>query len=67
MTRSRKTVEAAALDETLPLDVVTIGWAGVDLYPLQDGVGLDLAETFGCGSSGVTSLLPFASAARSSD
>lgn len=47
MTRSRKTVEAAALDETLPLDVVTIGWAGVDLYPLQDGVGLDLAETFG--------------------
>jgi 5-dehydro-2-deoxygluconokinase len=47
MTQSRKPVDAEALDLTIPLDVVTIGRAGVDLYPLQNGVGLDLAETFG--------------------
>jgi 5-dehydro-2-deoxygluconokinase len=28
-------------------DVVTMGRAGVDLYPLQDGVGLELVQTFG--------------------
>ena len=28
-------------------DVLTIGRAGVDLYPLQDGVGLEHVETFG--------------------
>lgn len=30
-----------------PLDVLTIGRVGVDLYPLQDGVGLEDVETFG--------------------
>src|SRR3954447_21428886 len=29
------------------LDVVTIGRIGVDLYPLQDNVGLEDVETFG--------------------
>ncbi len=28
-------------------DVITIGRVGVDLYPLQDGVGLEDVETFG--------------------
>ena len=30
-----------------PLEVVTMGRVGVDLYPLQDGVGLEDVETFG--------------------
>lgn len=30
-----------------PLDVLTLGRVGVDLYPLQDEVGLDDVETFG--------------------
>jgi 5-dehydro-2-deoxygluconokinase len=30
-----------------PLDVITMGRIGVDLYPLQDGVGLEDVETFG--------------------
>jgi len=30
-----------------PFDLVTIGRIGVDIYPLQDGVGLEDAETFG--------------------
>src|ERR1700709_2102864 len=29
------------------LDVLTIGRIGVDLYPLQDNVGLEDVETFG--------------------
>jgi len=33
--------------QTEPLDVLTIGRIGVDLYPLQDGVGLESVETFG--------------------
>jgi len=33
--------------ERTPLDVVTIGRAGVDVYPLQVGVGLEDVETFG--------------------
>jgi len=32
---------------TAPFDVITIGRIGVDLYPLQDGVGLEDVETFG--------------------
>ena len=28
-------------------DVITIGRVGVDIYPLQDGVGLEDVETFG--------------------
>lgn len=30
-----------------PFDVITIGRVGVDIYPLQDGVGLEKVETFG--------------------
>ncbi len=30
-----------------PFDLITIGRVGVDIYPLQDGVGLDRVETFG--------------------
>jgi 5-dehydro-2-deoxygluconokinase len=29
------------------LDVLTIGRVGIDLYPLQDGVGLEYVQTFG--------------------
>ena len=28
-------------------DVLTVGRVGVDIYPLQSGVGLDQVETFG--------------------
>jgi 5-dehydro-2-deoxygluconokinase len=34
-------------DDTRALDVLAIGRLGVDLYPLQDGVGLAEVETFG--------------------
>ncbi|GAB3128460.1 5-dehydro-2-deoxygluconokinase [Tsukamurella serpentis] len=30
-----------------PFDLITIGRVGIDIYPLQDGVGLDRVETFG--------------------
>ncbi|AVL99005.1 5-dehydro-2-deoxygluconokinase [Gordonia iterans] len=30
-----------------PYDLVTVGRIGVDIYPLQDGVGLEEVETFG--------------------
>lgn len=30
-----------------PLDVLTIGRVGIDIYPLQDGVGLEDVTTFG--------------------
>ncbi|MFJ9433540.1 5-dehydro-2-deoxygluconokinase [Streptomyces sp. NPDC101490] len=32
--------------ESEPYDLITMGRLGVDLYPLQTGVGLDRAETF---------------------
>jgi 5-dehydro-2-deoxygluconokinase len=32
---------------TTPFDVITVGRIGVDIYPLQDGVGLEDVETFG--------------------
>ena len=32
---------------TPPLDVLTIGRCGVDIYPLQIGVGLEDVESFG--------------------
>ena len=32
---------------TPPLDVLTIGRSGIDIYPLQTGVGLEDVETFG--------------------
>lgn len=31
----------------IPFDLVTIGRIGVDIYPLQDGLGLEDVETFG--------------------
>jgi len=31
----------------IPFDVLTIGRVGVDIYPLQDGVGLEDVSTFG--------------------
>jgi len=36
-----------ASTETEPFDVLAIGRCGVDIYPLQTGVGLDQVETFG--------------------
>jgi len=30
-----------------PFDVITIGRVGIDIYPLQNGVGLEKVETFG--------------------
>lgn len=33
--------------QTEPYDLITMGRLGVDLYPLQSGVGLDRVETFG--------------------
>ncbi|GAA4964808.1 5-dehydro-2-deoxygluconokinase [Kineococcus glutinatus] len=35
------------MNSTAAFDVVTMGRVGVDLYPLQDGVGLEDVETFG--------------------
>lgn len=37
------------IDETTtaPFDVITMGRVGVDIYPLQSGVGLEDVETFG--------------------
>jgi 5-dehydro-2-deoxygluconokinase len=35
------------LTSTEPFDVVAIGRSGVDVYPLQTGVGLEDVETFG--------------------
>src|SRR2546429_5035967 len=32
---------------TVPLEVLTMGRVGVDIYPLQTGVGLEEVETFG--------------------
>ncbi|NRG42434.1 5-dehydro-2-deoxygluconokinase [Rathayibacter sp. VKM Ac-2804] len=34
-------------DAPAPYDVLTIGRVGVDIYPLQDGLGLEDVETFG--------------------
>jgi 5-dehydro-2-deoxygluconokinase len=34
-------------DPGVPYDVLTVGRVGVDVYPLQTGVGLDEVETFG--------------------
>jgi 5-dehydro-2-deoxygluconokinase len=35
------------MTETVPYDVITVGRIGVDIYPLQIGVGLEDVETFG--------------------
>ncbi|WP_432572632.1 5-dehydro-2-deoxygluconokinase [Kineococcus sp. SYSU DK005] len=37
----------ARVSSSAAFDVVTMGRVGVDLYPLQDGVGLEDVETFG--------------------
>lgn len=37
----------ATKSESTPLDVLTIGRCGIDLYPLQTGVGLESVESFG--------------------
>jgi len=34
-------------ESTLPLDVLAFGRLGVDIYPLQSGVGLEEVQTFG--------------------
>src|SRR5690606_2073276 len=36
-----------SMTDTPPLDLLAFGRLGVDLYPLQDGVGLEDVETFG--------------------
>jgi 5-dehydro-2-deoxygluconokinase len=36
-----------APSDSPPADLITIGRIGVDIYPLQDGVGLEDVETFG--------------------
>ncbi|MBC7724949.1 MAG: 5-dehydro-2-deoxygluconokinase [Burkholderiaceae bacterium] len=33
--------------QSAPFDLITIGRVGVDIYPLQDGVGLEHVSTFG--------------------
>lgn len=38
---------APTTPRTTPFDLVSIGRIGVDIYPLQDGVGLESVETFG--------------------
>ena len=35
------------MSTTQPFDVLAIGRCGVDIYPLQIGVGLEHVETFG--------------------
>src|SRR6478672_2116731 len=37
----------ATLTSTQPFDVLAIGRSGVDIYPLQIGVGLEHVESFG--------------------
>jgi 5-dehydro-2-deoxygluconokinase len=53
---------------TAAFDVVTMGRVGVDLYPLQDGVGLEDVETFGkyLGGSATNVAVAAARSARSS-
>jgi len=35
------------VNNSTPFDVITIGRVGIDIYPLQDGVGLEDVDTFG--------------------
>ena len=39
--------EGLILSTTQPIDVLAIGRCGVDIYPLQIGVGLQDVESFG--------------------
>ncbi|MGO2862882.1 MAG: 5-dehydro-2-deoxygluconokinase [Brevibacterium sp.] len=41
------TSSPTSAEHTSPFDLITIGRIGVDIYPLQDGVGLEDVETFG--------------------
>ena len=43
----RRMTDTTTSATSAPLDLITIGRVGVDLYPLQDGVGLEEVETFG--------------------
>src|ERR1700754_5367711 len=47
--RSRATIDRrrATLTNTQPFDVLAIGRSGVDIYPLQIGIGLEHVESFG--------------------
>ncbi|HLS64988.1 MAG TPA: 5-dehydro-2-deoxygluconokinase [Ruania sp.] len=45
--RADRRLVARSHQEVLDVDVVTMGRAGVDLYPLQIGVGLDEVTSFG--------------------
>ncbi|QHC58777.1 5-dehydro-2-deoxygluconokinase [Rathayibacter sp. VKM Ac-2760] len=41
------TEHSEAPSASAPFDLITIGRSGVDIYPLQDGLGLEDVETFG--------------------
>src|SRR5687767_12302051 len=45
-----------------PLDVLTFGRSGVDIYPLQVGVGLEDVQTFGKFLGGTTANVAVAAA-----
>ena len=47
VTEPTPTAEGPTLSTTQPFDVLAIGRCGVDIYPLQVGVGLERVETFG--------------------
>jgi 5-dehydro-2-deoxygluconokinase len=47
-------------DVTAPFDVLTIGRIGVDIYPLQTGVGLEDVQTFTKSLGGSASNVAFA-------
>ena len=44
---TRGGIDGGSKDGATPYDVLTIGRVGVDVYPLQSGVGLEDVETFG--------------------
>lgn len=43
----QRVVQRSMTHNIPPLDVLALGRLGVDIYPLQDGVGLEDVETFG--------------------
>jgi 5-dehydro-2-deoxygluconokinase len=54
--------ETTQSERTGPLEVLTFGRAGVDVYPLQIGVGLEDVETFGKYLGGTTANVAVAAA-----
>ncbi|MCF2571703.1 5-dehydro-2-deoxygluconokinase [Brevibacterium sp. UCMA 11754] len=52
---------------TSPFDLITIGRIGVDIYPLQDGVGLEDVDTFGKHLGGSASNVAVAAAKHGVD